>query len=71
MKKKHTSMAGYRDKGKVQEVDVAKNVKEIKVKYPDGKGGFKIKVIKIPNPFKKKVRIGSSKLVTVKKGGKV
>ena len=67
MKKKHTSMAGYRDKGKVQEVDVAKNVKEIKVKMPNGK----IKIIKIPNPFKKKVRIGSSKLVTVKKGGKV
>ena len=67
MKKKHTSMAGYKDKGKVQEVDVAKNVKEIKVKMPNGK----IKIIKIPNPFKKKVRIGSSKLVTVKKGGKV
>ena len=67
MKKKHTSMAGYRDKGKVQEVDVAKNVKEIKVKMPNGK----IKIIKIPNPFKKKIRIGSSKLVTVKKGGKV
>ena len=67
MKKKHTSMAGYKDKGKVQEVDVAKNVKEIKVKMPNGK----IKIIKIPNPFKKKIRIGSSKLVTVKKGGKV
>ena len=67
MKKNHTSMAGYRDKGKVQEVDVAKNVKEIKVKMPNGK----IKIIKIPNPFKKKIRIGSSKLVTVKKGGKV
>ena len=67
MKKKHTSMAGYKDKGKVQEVDVAKNVKDIKVKMPNGK----IIIIKIPNPFKKKVRIGSSKLVTVKKGGKV
>ncbi len=71
MKKKHTSMAGYKDKGKVQEVDVAKNIKEIKVKYPDGKGGFKIKTIKIPNPFKKMQRIGSTKLVRVKKGGKV
>ena len=67
MKKKHTSMAGYKDKGKVQEVDVAKNVKEIKVKMPNGK----IKIIKIPNPFKKLQRIGSSKLVRVKKGGKV
>ena len=71
MKKKHTSMAGYKDKGKVQEVDVAKNIKEIKVKYPDGKVGFKIKSIKIPNPFKKMQRIGSTKLVRVKKGGKV
>ena len=67
MKKKHTSMAGYKDKGKVQEVDVAKNVKEIKVKMPNGK----IKIIKIPNPFKKMQRIGSTKLVRVKKGGKV
>ena len=67
MKKKHTSMAGYKDKGKVQEVDVAKNTQTIKIKMPNGK----IKIIKIPNPFKKKVRIGSSKLVTVKKGGKV
>ena len=37
MKKKHTSMAGYKDKGKVQEVDVAKNTQTIKIKMPNGK----------------------------------
>ena len=67
MKKKHTSMAGYRDKGKVHEVDVAKNTQTIKIKMPNGK----VKIIKIPNPFKKMQRIGSTKLVRVKKGGKV
>ena len=58
---------GYKEEGTVKEVDVAKNVKTIKIKMPGGK----IKIIKIPNPFTKPQRLGSSKLVRVKKGGKV
>ena len=60
---------GYKEEGTVKEVDIAKNknIKIIKIKLPGGK----TKTIKIPNPFTKPQRLGSSKLVRVKKGGKV
>ena len=77
MKKKHT--AGYNKNGtvkpsekinlpdspKMQEFKVARNTRQVKIKMPDGK----IKIINIPIP--KKIRIGSAKYITSKKGGKI
>ena len=58
---------GYKEEGTVKEVDVAKNIKTIKIKMPNGK----IKIIKIPNPFKRKERLGTARYRMAKKGGKV
>ena len=63
---KKTKM-GYKEEGTVKEVDVAKNIKTIKIKMPNGK----IKIIKIPNPFKRKERLGTARYRMAKKGGKV
>ena len=79
MKKKHTAKKGYKYEGKVkpiekinlpdspktQEFKVAKNTKQIKIKMPDGT----IKFLNVPVP--KKIRIGSTKFITGKKGGKI
>ena len=80
MKKKHTSKKGYKTGKtvgdpkrpigppgdlKTQEFQVANNTRQIRMKMPDGS----IKIINVPIPTKR--RIGSTKIIRTKKGGKV